>query len=423
MQKTPHSRRLITAAASLFLIPAAFADDYADARAEMVAAYQASEFETMEAAATRALDARPGYPGALFNLAMAQVLNDRAYAALSTLERLAAQRIDFGVAGMDEFEAVRATPGWAAYTDRVDRLRGAVGSASVAFTYDADAFVPEGIAIDAEGALYLGSIRNGDIVRIDSDGAETVSTAADAGHWSVYGMRLVDDTLWYVSSAIEQFAGETGDAAGSNGLFALDTRTGQAELKAALPKNDGWQVLGDFVIADDGTFFLSDQTDGVVYRYDAASEEFAAVTERGAIRSPQGLVIADAQTLYVADYIGGLYRVDVATGGLTRVNAPDDTSLYGIDGLYRYGDALIAIQNGIRPNRVVRLELSEDGLEVTASRILAMNLEHFDEPNLGTVVGDGFYFIANSHWNRFDRGGELPEGLEGPVVLRLELDN
>ncbi|MEO1201198.1 MAG: PQQ-binding-like beta-propeller repeat protein [Pseudomonadota bacterium] len=423
MRKTPHSRRLITAAASLFLIPAAFADDYADARAEMVAAYQASEFETMEAAAKRALDARPGYPGALFNLAMAQVLNDRAYAALSTLERLAAQQIDFGVAGMDEFEAVRATPGWAAYTDRVDRLRGPVGSASVAFTYDADAFVPEGIAIDAEGALYLGSIRNGDIVRIDASGAETVSTAADAGHWSVYGMRLVDDTLWYVSSAIEQFAGETGDAAGSNGLFALDTRTGQAELKAALPKNDGWQVLGDFVIADDGTFFLSDQTDGVVYRYDAASEEFAAVTERGAIRSPQGLVIADAQTLYVADYIGGLYRVDLATGGLTRVSAPDDTSLYGIDGLYGYGDALIAIQNGIRPNRVVRLELSEDGLEVTASRILAMNLEHFDEPNLGTVVGDRFYFIANSHWNRFDRDGELPEGLAGPVVLRLELDD
>ena len=48
-----------------------------------------------------------------------------------------------------------------------------------------------------------------------------------------------------------------------------------------------------------------------------------------------------------------------------------------------------------------------------------MNLEHFDEPNLGTVVGDEFYFIANSHWNRFDRDGNLPEGgrpVEDPTL-------
>ena len=103
------------------------------------------------------------------------------------------------------------------------------------------------------------------------------------------------------------------------------------------------------------------------------------------------------------------------------VPGPDDTSLYGIDGLYRYGNSLIAIQNGIRPNRVVQLYLSDDGRSVERSRILAMNLEHFDEPNLGQVVGDEFFFIANSHWNRFDRDGNLPDDLEGPVVLKVKL--
>ena len=51
-----------------------------------------------------------------------------------------------------------------------------------------------------------------------------------------------------------------------------------------------------------------------------------------------------------------------------------------------------------------------------------MNLPEFDEPNLCQVVGDDFYFIANSHWNRFDRDNNLPQGLSGPIILKVTLD-
>ena len=67
------------------------------------------------------------------------------------------------------------------------------------------------------------------------------------------------------------------------------------------------------------------------------------------------------------------------------------------------------------------LDFADDGRAIESSRILAMNHEHFDEPNLGQVVGDSFFFIANSHWNRFDRDGKLPDGLDGPIILRVEL--
>jgi hypothetical protein len=58
---------------------------------------------------------------------------------------------------------------------------------------------------------------------------------------------------------------------------------------------------------------------------------------------------------------------------------------------------------------------------VTAARVLARNLPEFDEPTLGVVAGDEFLFVANSHWNRFDRQGGLPVDLEGPIILRLSL--
>ena len=95
---------------------------------------------------------------------------------------------------------------------------------------------------------------------------------------------------------------------------------------------------------------------------------------------------------------------------------------YGIDGLYRHGNELIAIQNGARPHRVVALQLSENGVAISGSRLLASNLEQFDEPTLGVIRGGDFYFVANSHWNRFDRENKLPDGLSGPIILRLSLD-
>ena len=58
---------------------------------------------------------------------------------------------------------------------------------------------------------------------------------------------------------------------------------------------------------------------------------------------------------------------------------------------------------------------------MAALRILARNLPQFDEPSLGALAGDEFYFVANSHWNRFGPDGSLPDGLTGPIVLELNL--
>jgi len=44
------------------------------------------------------------------------------------------------------------------------------------------------------------------------------------------------------------------------------------------------------------------------------------------------------------------------------------------------------------------------------------------EPTLGVVVGDEFFFVANSHWNRFDAEANLPAELTGPIVLKLSLE-
>ncbi len=399
----------------------AVADDYADARAEMAGAYQQADFAALRKAAGKALAARPGYPGALFNLALAQVLDDDPLASLGTLQDLLAVGVDFNVGEIPEFAPLKDLLEWEDYAVAVQRLYEPVGFAEVVAALDTPDFVPEGIAADAHGRFYLGSIRHGQLVRLGEED-EVLSTPAN-GHWSVFGMRFDEDGgLWFASAAVPQMDG-VGDELGKSGVFRLDLDSGRISERCLLPESDEEQVLGDLVLASDNTLYTTDSLTGVVYTYEPGAGSFEVLVDRGALGSPQGLVLdATEENLYVADYIGGLYRVALDTGSVDKLVISANLTDYGIDGLYRYGDELIAIQNGIRPHRVVAMQLSEDGSSIVDARTLASNLEEFDEPTLGLVRGRDFYFVANSHWNRFDRDNRLPGDLTGPIILRVHLN-
>ncbi len=405
----------------LFFFDQALADEYADARGELIAAYQAQDFAAMQIAASKALEARPGYPGALFNLAFAKALIEDHAGSLEILQRLADSGVDNGVADIEALAALHSLPEWPAYVEAVQALNEPLGDASIAFRHPAGDFVPEGIAVDGDN-LLLGSIRLGLIERLGKQPA-TLSSPDAAGHWSVFGMRKGPaGGLWYVSAAVPEYANVDEENAGSTGLFRLDLETGETTVRAVLPKQEQLMVLGDLVFADDNTIYATESLTGALYRYTLDKSEFTQVIAPGKLRSMQGLVLDQSGGyLYVADYVGGLFRVQLADYSVQRVVGDEATTLFGIDGLYRYGNELIAIQNGIRPHRVVAFSLGEDGLSVIGSRVLARNLPDFDEPTLGTIVGDEFLFVANSHWGRFDRDGNLPDALTGPVILRIKL--
>jgi sugar lactone lactonase YvrE len=412
-------KRLIGCSNTLVLLLAAChcvaADGYADVRAELVAAYQAQDYDAMILAAEKSLLARPEYPSALFNLALAFTLNGDNESSLRTLNRLLAKGVDYGADEMDEFAALRELTGWEDYLRGVEALYRPYGEVELALQSDRDRFVPEGIAISADGSFYLGSIRRGLLLRDD----EVISDRQ--GHWSVFGMRFHDDgSLWFASAAVPQLEGVAEDN-GKTGLFRLDVGSGAVTRAAILPQFEFEQVLGDLVIAGE-KIYTTDSLTGAVYRYDIGEDAYTAIVERGELGSPQGLVLdATGDHLYVADYIGGLYRISLSDGATQKLRVPSGTTDYGIDGLYRHGNKLVAIQNGIRPHRVTAFELDDDSLSIRRGWTLVANLPEFDEPTLGVVRGDDLYFVANSHWNRFDRDNRLPEGLTGPIILKLSL--
>jgi len=419
-----HLPGLLLLTAALWSVSGFAAGDYAQSRAKMVEAYQSGNFVLMRQFARDALEARPGFPGGLFNLALAQALDKDQAASLATLNTLADMQIDFGADDMQEFSTLSELPGWPGYLQRMQDLRQQVGKPVKAIELTQGDFIPEGIALAEDGAVYLGSIRHGSLVRATpGNPPETISTPSSSGHWSIMGIHLdAQGQLWMASSALAQLEGLAPEEAGQSGLFRLNPGKGQVTHRAVLPADGQEHVLGDLAIADNGLLYTTDSLTGMVYEYQTTSGEFTPLVAEGVFQSPQGLVLdATQQNLYLADYNHGIYRLDLDSGKVAKLIAPENLSLHGVDGLYRHGNDLIAIQNGIQPHRVVRWKLDDSGLKILSGEILAMNLPEFDEPTLGTIHQDHFYFVANSHWNRFARDNSLPDNLRGPVILSLPL--
>jgi len=98
-------------------------------------------------------------------------------------------------------------------------------------------------------------------------------------------------------------------------------------------------------------------------------------------------------------------------------------ALSGIDGLYVFGNTLIATQNGTSPERVVRFTLDASNTQVLSEFIIERATPTLGDPTHGVVVGEYFYYIANSGWDSLDDHGVLKEGktLSAPVIMRAKL--
>jgi hypothetical protein len=92
----------------------------------------------------------------------------------------------------------------------------------------------------------------------------------------------------------------------------------------------------------------------------------------------------------------------------------------GIDGLVWANGALVGVQNGVWPHRVVRLDLDPSRARIAAVTVLARAHPDFDEPTLGVMVGPDFHFVANSQWEAVGEQGQVDEArLRPAVVLRV----
>jgi sugar lactone lactonase YvrE len=390
-------------------------------------AYQTKDYPTFLEDMKLAAQLRPNHPRLMYNLAVAYALNGQRSDALCWLDKVARMGLVVPASRDTDLNSIKGGAEFGAIVKRIDSNKLPMGKSVPAFTVREKGLVPESVAFDpVTHTFYLSSVYKRKIVRVNQKGEPTDFATERDGLWSVMGMR-VDATrrvLWACTVAQPQMSNYNPDENGTSAILKFDLRTGKLVKKYVLPNKPGRHWLGDLVLNSKGDVFSSDSISPVIYVIRHGKDAMELFLESKVFGSPQGLAFsADEKSLFMADYSNGIFLINLATKKITNYLAPLNGTLLGIDGLYSYHGSLIGVQNGINPPRVVRLSVNRDLSRIERLETLEANNPLFDEPTLGVLVKDTFYFIANSQWGAIDEKGQLaPEGkLKEPIVLKFKL--
>jgi hypothetical protein len=410
---------------AVFAAPSAAAtgSDPAAIHDQAVKAYQAKDYERFLDLEKKASALDPENPRYLYNVACGEALRGHAAQAVEALDRLLERKLDLGAETDTDFAAIRGSPQWRKYLEGLATLRRPLAVSRVALTLPDPELLVCGLAMDAATRdLFIGSLRERKILRRSRTGATTdfVSEGRDGllgvGSLAIDGPRRL---LYASASGAPHARGLAKEEAGRSGLFAFDLATGRLVAKSLLAEDASVHALNNLAVDRGGNVYVSDSAAAGVYRWNAAAAKLERFAPADLLPSTQGLALsADGKTLYVSDWTRGLWSVDLASGAARRLPSPPGVWLGGLDGLTRFGQTLVSVQIGVRPERVLELKLDAKGEGVASARILEMGRSDYDGPIQGIADGDAFLYIANSQLALVDpKSGAFAADRARPTIL------
>lgn len=342
--------------------------------------------------------------------------------ALAALDDYAAMGLKTDLANED-FAGLVKDQRFAALQAKLAANATSIGSTTIVATLNEPQLIAEGLALDmADNRLYVGSVHKRKIITIKN--GRTTTLAERNGLLGVFAIAWAGNTLWAASSALPQVADLSPHEKGRAGLFAFD-KTGREQRRIMLPADGKEHVLGDLAVARNGDIYTSDSNGETIYRLRAGANALEIFHASEELHSPQGLAFSDRQDkLALADYSSGIHVIDVATGARRALAMPAHTTLHGIDAVVVHGRDLICVQNGIDPQRIIRVRLNERWDEIEGIDVLAANIPEMSEPTLAIRDGGtGLLVIGDGQWSRFNDDGTPNAGApQSPTrVLRLVL--
>jgi hypothetical protein len=279
--------------------------------------------------------------------------------------------------------------GFRATIEQVRRRYPPVHKARVAFTVPAKDLFPEGLAVDSrKQVFYMGSMHHNKIVKFALDGSVSDFVKEDLYDLMPIGgvhVDPADHSVWASTDAGKKHRPE---------LLHFDAQGKLLERYASLGTMP--YDLNDLVLRGTREIFTTDTEGHHVYRFDRASHSFTDMKLHRPVFYPNGITLSgDGNLLFVADMLG-VIRVDLLTNESEDVDPGAHNTLSGIDGLYWNKGEFLGVQYGTGAYRVMRWQLSADGRKVTAGEILEHRTDLVNDPTTGAVLGDNFYFIANT---------------------------
>jgi hypothetical protein len=390
------------------------------------AAYDAGDFAAYRGHLLKLATLLSGHARVMYSLAGADARLGDTTGALRRLAAYAETGLTADAATDADFESLRGSSTFRDLVARLEANKRPTERSEIALTVADPELFPEDIAYDSRTqTFYLSSARKRKIIAVDRRGvvSDFVGEGED-GLWSVLALVLDGKrgVLWATTTAEEMMPGYPAADSGRAAVVEYDLRSRKQIARYDLPRDGERRELGDMALGPRGDLYVSDGRNGIVYVLRPQGKALEPLVSSGTLASAQGPTVAPDGRVYLADYTRGIAIVDPRSGAVHWLAHDDDVALNGIDGLTYHDRVLIAVQNGTMPKRVIRLELDAAGERVVRQSILESG-GRLTEPTHGTLVGDRFYFIANSGWDKLAADGSLKPNaaLEQPVVLRVKL--
>jgi sugar lactone lactonase YvrE len=331
--------------------------------------------------------------------------------ALAALSRYAdlGQADDNMIAGTSKaFGNLQKLPEYKRLLQRFAENKTPVSHAEAVLTLDDPNILAEDIDYDSHSKSFLiTSVLEKKIIRVTMDG-RTTDFAQSPSHWPMLAIKIDAnrDLVWATEVAMDGFSAAPKSDWGRSAIVCFDLRTGALRQKIEVPAKS---ALGDMVLTGQGDPIVSDGAGGGVYRVKGNQLERI---DAGDFISPQTSAMhPDGIHVFVPDYARGIGILDLASKRVAWLDqSAPKFAINGIDGLYFDRGFLIATQNGTSPERVIRFKLDSTVTQIVSEEVIERATPTLGDPTHGVVVGDSFYYIANSGWNNLDDCGNVKAG-------------
>lgn len=392
----------------------AIVDSAAVARVAYRTAAQATTVPNAVESLLRAARAWPTQP--TYWMAVAR-MGARAADTNAVRESLTAlSRMDLGASILADTAVLRmsSAPSMRDVRARLERSGNAIAAGVPIATLSDSLIFAEGVDADPRtGALYVASIHQRTILEVNSTGqVRNLDVARAPNIGAMLGVRVARDgaSLYATTAGLPTMQGYRDADSSIAAIVRIRIADGAVTGRWDIPTDGSKHLLGDLAIADDGTITASDSYAPVLYQLVPGIDSLRRI-RHPLFRSLQGVApIPGTSRLIVADYSHGLLRVDADRRTVTRIaDAAGSTSL-GVDGISWSDGAIIAVQNGVSPARIVRFALSADHSAIVSAQIIDRQPDVADEPTIGTLWRGGFVYVANSQWEKYDDAGKRRAG-------------
>lgn len=402
---------------------AALPDNVPELLVKINAAYVAKDYPLFRDALQRLNQMRPNNSDYMYQLVIAHALLDDKQQAYDLMLRMQQQGLAYDFSLSDDTLKIRKTEAFDYINHLLKMAADPVGESEPVLTLPAEVVLPETIRWDESRQKFLiGTMAEGSILAVGKDGEikELLKADDENGMWAILDI-LIDlprKRLWVSSASIPRFLRFDVIDQGRSALFEFKLETLEFVRRYPVPVDGQPHVLGSMVLSPNGDIYLADRAFPMIYHKPAGEQKLKALLVANDMVSLRGMAMqADGNILYAADREMGILVIDLKGQRTSRLIVPETLNLGGIDGLYLWENYLVVIQNGIKPQRVMRLQLDSSGTKVTAVRPLAVAQASFDFPSYGTLQEKDLYYFANSQW----LGDE--DRRQPVTVLRTPLDS